>query len=263
MNKTRFIKTIYFLLLPVSATLVLLFSSLATFDVMSQISELMVPNSDPAVQLPIHSISGQIGLVLVALGMVMAMRSRIDGTLPRITIAFAAVVFCLAALGIGVGTLQLESAFRSLATAATIDPESFEQGVVSSKIPLLFGWSCLLVASTMVFVAVAISAKSDQLAGSSLWRRPSFLVATLSLVLILLVVAWNVSSLLGLRDSLSGTQIEPSAIARGVTGMTRSVFVSLVAVLGWAISCVLMAIREERVQDIQNREPATDIVASN
>ena len=239
------IRPFFVFLAPLGCLLLLLFTSLTPFRMMSLIGELMQPESRVS-NVTFMAPVGGLGAVMFGLGMMfLTILRRKPSSIARILLGFAAFLMVAGAASNVFGDWLMMSAFRNLATAESIDPEGYVRSFRSAKIPMLFGYALLLVATTGIALAATMMEAKARLA------RTSVTIGAISFAFLLLMVFWGQTSILPFSEIVTRESLEPSALAGSMSGALRSDFLLQGSIFGFAVSTMVVAVsrRKERTRD--------------
>ncbi len=193
-------------------------------------------------EFPRQHIFGGIGWVLLGFGVLSAtLARRRDSVIARAVCILAAVAFFAASIAIGIGAWWLSAMFRYLATAESVEPMLFNQGVAGAKIPLLLGWIAVLIGAVLVFAADCFSRPLSSASSNSAAKRTSTYIAVFCCVVFLLACIWSEISNRDLEAVFAKAPIAPSAIAGGVKGLMRSEFLAAIGTFACGCASIMMA----------------------
>ncbi len=232
-------------LIPLGALAAAGFLSLAGYWVMGAIASTL--GQGQANVSPSTHLIGVIGMVLFGLGVTSATLSRCTrSSTARGLLIGGAVAFAIAVLLIGFGNGQLWGAFQSLARAETVDAEYFRFAAGKASLPLLGGWGLVVLGAVCVFAAEMFSKPcSPSLLPSA--RSALAVVAASGATFIFLVAGvWSTLLLRGLESGFAAPQIEPAAIAGGVSGVLNATFLIAIGIASCALACLSMALSTSR-----------------
>lgn len=239
------IRPFFVFLAPLGCLLLLLFASLTPFRMMWLIGETMQPESRVS-NVTFMAPVGGLGAVMFGLGMMfLTLLRRKPGRVARILLGFAAFLMVAGAASNLLGDWLMMSAFRNLATAESIDPEGYVRSIRPAKIPMLFGYALLLVATTGIAAAATMMEAKARLA------QTSVAIAAISFAFLLLMVYWGQVSILPFPEILARESVEPSALAGSINGVLRFDFLFQGSIFGFAVSTLVVAVsrRKERTRD--------------
>jgi hypothetical protein len=231
----------------------MLLASLAPYLVLATVSELISENGRAAQGggLTVLALIGLAGACLLAAGMVLAARQRLQPTPPaRMCLLIATGTFGLAVPLIGYGNTQLMMAFRELAMMEVIEVELFLSIVNRSRLPMFLGYVCVLVAAVSVFWAgrVASPEPAPTYSASGLC---ALIVAVLCLFPLCLATLWTAFSVYSFEGTVGGdTEVFASEVAASVSGTLLSVYLSLVALMGYSLVSLLCALAKGSAADL-------------
>jgi hypothetical protein len=224
------------ILAPIGATLMLLFTALTGYRMLSEVGELMAESVQAADVTSLAPI-GACGMVMFGFGIMnFTLLRRRPSLWARGLLIAAAIMLAAGAVSIAYGNWQLNGAFVGLATAEAVEPEPFKQQVELGKMPLLIGYVAVLIAAALVAWASGMMTESSKLA------RSPVLIAATSLLLLCLAAYWNHSSVRLFPEAIGSPQVEPARLASCVMGAIRSVFLLLVSMLGFSVATLLVAL---------------------
>ncbi|QDV45290.1 hypothetical protein Enr13x_51660 [Stieleria neptunia] len=230
------IRPFFVFLAPLGCLLMLLFTSLTPFRMMSLIGEMMQPESRVSNVTWMAPLGG-LGAVMFGLGMMfLTLLRRKPRIVARTLLAFAALLMVVGAASNAFGDWLMMSAFRNLATAESIDSEGFLSSFLSAKIPMLVGYALLLVATTGIAAAATMMTDKGRLA------RRSVMIGAVSFAALLIMVYWGQASILPFSETLARKSVEPSALAGSINGILLSDFLFQGSVFGFAVSTLLVAV---------------------
>ena len=239
------IRPFFVLLAPLGCLLMLLFTSLTPFRMMTLIGELMRPEarvSNVTFMAPV----GGLGAVMFGMGMMsLTLLRRKPSMIARMLLFLGAFLMVAGAVLNAFGDWLMMSGFHYLATAERIDHEGFVRIFRSAKIPILVGHVLLLAATT------GIAAAATRMEAKARLARTSLTVAAISFAFLLLMVFWGQASILPFSEILARDSVEPSALAGSINGVLRSDFLFQGSIFGFAVSTLIVAVsrREDRTQD--------------
>jgi hypothetical protein len=239
------IRPFFVFLAPLGCLLMLLFTSLTPFRMMSLIGELMQPESRVS-KVTFMAPVGGLGAVMFGLGMMfLTLLRRKPSMIAGMLLVFAAFLMVVGAALNAFGDWLMMSGFRQLATAESIDPEGFVGSFRSAKIPMLVGYALLLAATTGIAAAATMMEAKARLA------RTSVTIAAISFAFLLLMVFWGQASILPFSEIVARESVEPSALAGSINGVLRSDFLFQGSIVGFAVSTLVVAVsrRKERTRD--------------
>ncbi len=224
-------------LAPIGCALMLVFSSLVPFRMMSEIGIGLDPDSQPSDVTSLAPVGG-VGAVLFGLAMVaLTLVNRKGDRSQRMMLGVGAVLMFLSAVASLLANVMMMLAFRDLAMSELIDPESFLSSFQLADPLVIIGGGLLIVASVIVAVA-SMMAKTEARVS-----RTAVTVSVISFVFLLLMVVWNQVSIRAFAQVWANHSfIEPSMLAAGVSGTLRSDFMFQGAVMSFAVATMFVAI---------------------
>lgn len=228
-------------LAPLGAMAAALFSSMTGFAVMGLIGAAI--SQGQAMVFPSTHWIGAVGLVLLGIGVTSAALSRCSRSSPARGLLIAgAVAFAIAVLLIGFSNGQLWDAFHSLARAETVDATSFNLAAGKANLPLLVGWGLVVLGAVCIFAAEMFSKPCSPSRLRSARSAMAVAAAAGATFIFLVAGLWSTFLLRGLESGFAAPQIEPAAIAAGVSGVLNATFLVAIGIAGCALASLLMAV---------------------
>lgn len=233
-------KPILTFLAPVGATLMLLFSSLTTYRILIHFAGLTESEGQAADVTALAPI-GACGAVLFGMGMMNLTLLRRRPTLfARGLLLIAALALVAGAALIGYGDWRLHTAFSTMATSESVAVERFVAMIEEAKIPLLTGYSVVLIGSGLAAWA------AGKMTEKSLPSRSAFLLAAVSLVLLAIAIFWGNASARAYATISEHPPIKPAIAAKSITGAIQSVLVALLSIFGFGLATLIVALPRRR-----------------
>ena len=192
---------------------------------------------------------GLFGVILLSVGMVLAARQRLPGTLPvKLCFFVAGIAFGLAVLLVAYGNTQLSLAFHRLATSEAVETEPFLNSIGMAKLPLSIGYVLVVVGAALVFGAGLLAGRRAADAKSTFNTLSLFVVVASSFLLIIAALL-TVSSIDSLADLMaSAATVKPARLASDVVGTLNAVYTSLPGLAGFSVACLLMSLAKGPIE---------------
>jgi Na+/proline symporter len=163
----------------------------------------------------------------------------------RVLLGFAVLLMIVGAASNLFGDWLMMSAFNELATAESVDPDTFLDSFRLAESLMLVGNLLLLLATGDIATAVMMTKTEASM------TRTAVAIGVISFVFLLLMVFWGQSSMLPFSDILTGERVEPSSLAASMNGVLRADFLSQGSVIGFAVATLIVAVsrRKELTKD--------------
>lgn len=234
-------KPFFVFLAPLGCLLMLLFTSLTPYRMMSQIGGLLKPNGQLTDVTSMASIGG-LGALLFGLGMMcFLILRRTPSAFARALLVFGALLMFAGAAFNLCGDWLMMSAFHDLATAETVEAPRFLDSFRFAKPAMLAGYILLLAATVDIATAATmITEPSDRRA------RTAVTIGVISFVFLLLMMLWGQTSILPFPQHLAGDTVEPSRLAASVNGVLRSDFLMQGSIIGLALATLIWTVTPQK-----------------